>query len=498
MRVPLILELARESIPERIAIDGLAGSLSYAQLDEKAHRLGAAIAPMAIASVAYLGPNTPAFPVTLFGSAIADRTFSPLNYRLTDDKLRALVGRLAPCLVIAEETMKSRVEGVAGATVLTLEEALGCEIPPQSRSEAQDPSTEVAVLLFTSGTSGEPKAAMLKHQNLISYVMQSVEFLGAAEEEATLVSVPPYHIAAVSSMLTSIYAGRRIVQLDVFTPENWVASVQRYHVTHAMLVPTMLGRVLDQIESNPRSLNSLKSLAYGGGRMPATTIRRALDQLPDVEFTNAYGLTETSSTVCLLGPDDHASARTGDAAALLRLGSVGKPIAGVDIQVRAANGAVVADGQPGEVWVRGDQVSGEYAGASLNDAAGWFPTKDRGWFDEQGYLFIDGRLDDVIVRGGENISPGEIEDCLRLHDAVADIAVVGAPDEEWGERIVAFVVLHDAQKASPEHLRTWVKERLRSTKTPQDIFVRTELPYNETGKLLRRVLREELCGGHPR
>lgn len=405
MRVPLILELARESIPERIAIEGLAGSLSYAQLDENARRIAACIAEMPIASVGYLGPNTPAFPITLFGSAIAGRPFSPLNYRLTDDKLRALVARLAPCVVIADATMMSRVEGMNGVTVLTLDDLLRSEAQQGSQSGTEYPETEIAVMLFTSGTTGEPKAAMLKHQNLTSYVMQSVEFLGAAEEEATLVSVPPYHIAAVSSMLTSIYSGRRIVQLDVFTPASWVASVQRFGVTHAMLVPTMLGRVLDQIEAESLPLPSLRSLAYGGGRMPGSTIRRALELLPEVEFTNAYGLTETSSTVSLLGPEDHALARSGDAAALHRLGSVGKPIAGINIQIRDTNGALVAAGEPGEVWVSGDQVSGEYVGASHNDAEGWFPTKDRGWFDEQGYLFIDGRLDDIIVRGGENISP---------------------------------------------------------------------------------------------
>lgn len=492
MRVSLILELARESIPERIAIDGVAGSLSYAQLDENARRVAARIAEMPIATVGYLGPNTPVFPITLFGSAIAGRPFSPLNYRLTDDKLRALVARLAPCAVVADETMRSRIEGVDGVTVLALSDLLRSGAPQRPRSGTEYLETEVAVMLFTSGTSGEPKAAMLKHQNLTSYVMQSVEFLGAAEEEATLVSVPPYHIAAVSSMLTSIYAGRRIVQLDVFTPANWVASVQRFGVTHAMVVPTMLGRVLDQIESQSQSLRCLRSLAYGGGRMPVLVIRRALELLPGVEFTNAYGLTETSSTVSLLGPEDHALARSGDATALHRLGSVGKPIAGIHVQIRNPNGAPVAVAEPGEVWVRGDQVSGEYVGASLNDADGWFPTKDRGWFDEQGYLFIDGRLDDIIVRGGENISPGEIEDCLRLHEAVADVAVVGAPDDEWGERIVAFVVLHEAQQPSPDHLRTWVKDRLRSTKAPQEIFLRSELPYNEAGKLLRRLLREGL------
>ncbi len=147
-------------------------------------------------------------------------------------------------------------------------------------------------------------------------------------------------------------------------------------------------------------------------------------------------------------------------------------------------------GEAGEVWVRGEQVSGEYLGRSLLTADGWFPTKDSGWLDEAGYLFIEGRLDDVIVRGGENISPGEIEDTLRLHPAVADVAVLGAPDEEWGERVVAVVVARGA--ADAEELKAWVRGRLRSSKAPADILFQPELPYNETGKLLRRVLKGQI------
>jgi acyl-CoA synthetase (AMP-forming)/AMP-acid ligase II len=148
-------------------------------------------------------------------------------------------------------------------------------------------------------------------------------------------------------------------------------------------------------------------------------------------------------------------------------------------------------GVPGEVHVRGEQVSGEYLGRKLTDAEGWFPTKDQGFLDAEGYLFIEGRLDDVIVRGGENISPGEIEDVLRTHPAIADVAVLGVPDDEWGERVAAVIVPH-AEAPGADALAAWVRERLRSTKTPETWVFRTELPYNETGKLLRRVLRQEL------
>jgi acyl-CoA synthetase (AMP-forming)/AMP-acid ligase II len=176
-----------------------------------------------------------------------------------------------------------------------------------------------------------------------------------------------------------------------------------------------------------------------------------------------------------------------------RLGSTGRLIPSVEGEIRDSEGKVVAPGEVGELWVRGEQVSGEYAGVgSVLDADGWFPTRDRAWLDEDGYLFIGGRTDDVIIRGGENIAPAEIEDVLLRHPGVAEAAVIGVPDEEWGERLVAVVVPAADLKPDPEELQTWVRERLRSSKTPDRIIFREELPHTDTGKLLRRVLTAEL------
>ena len=229
--------------------------------------------------------------------------------------------------------------------------------------------------------------------------------------------------------------------------------------------------------------------------MPRPVVERAFRLLPDVAFTNAYGLTETSSTITLLGPEDHAAARAGDPLALARLDSVGRPVPGVEVLVRGTDGHPCAPGQAGEVWVRGEQVSGRYAERDATDAAGWFPTRDRGWFDDGGYLFLDGRLDDVIVRGGENISPGEVEDALCSHPAVAEAAVIGLPDAEWGERVVAVVVPRPGAVIDRDALRAHVRALLRSTRTPEDIHIRDALPWSDTGKLLRRVLRDDLARG---
>jgi len=264
-------------------------------------------------------------------------------------------------------------------------------------------------------------------------------------------------------------------------------------VSHAMVVPTMLNRILDVLESDGKGLPSLRSLSYGGGPMPVPVIERAMRLLPDVGFVNAYGLTETSSTIALLGPDDHREAfRSSDPAVRARLGSVGRPLPTLEVSVRDLDGKPVAAGEVGEIWVRGEQVSGEYLGRALSQDDGWFHTRDAGHLDEAGFLYVHGRLDDVIVRGGENLSPGEIESALVEHPAVAAAAVVGIPDTEWGEKVVAAVVLHEGAEVTEEQLRDHVRARLRSARTPEHIQIRGDLPFNETGKLLRRVLREEL------
>jgi fatty-acyl-CoA synthase len=252
----------------------------------------------------------------------------------------------------------------------------------------------------------------------------------------------------------------------------------------------MLGRVLDVLEQRGQTLPRLRALSYGGGRMPQSVIERAMARLPQVDFVNAYGLTETSSTIAVLTPDDHREAMaSSDPKVRARLGSVGKPLPNLELEIRDPEGQPVTQGEAGEVWVRGDQISGEYLGRKVIRDDGWFTTNDSGRLDEDGYLFVEGRLDDVIVRGGENISPGEIEDLLRTHPASADIAVLGAPDDDWGERVVAVAVVKAPVDA--EELKALVRKQLRSTKAPEEILFRDELPYNETGKLLRRVLKAE-------
>lgn len=490
MNIALLLEMAAQGMGERTAIRWQDRCLTYDQLLGAAQRAASWLNEQPVDNVVYLGPNHPAFPISLYASALSGRPFAPLNYRLQDAPLRRILERTAPAVAIVEDSHVARVEDVDGVNVVSVsafETAIATKIPVDHIPEND---SAVAVLIFTSGTTGEPKAAILRHRNLTSYVIASVAFMGAGDKEASLIAMPPYHIAGVAAVLSGTYAGRTQVQLSQFDPQDWLDLARQYQITHAVLVPTMLGRILDTLDDQGEVLPDLKSLSCGGGRMPRSVIERALEQMPHVDFVNAYGLTETSSTIAVLGPEDHREAfASTDSSVRRRLDSVGQPMPSIEIEIRDGTGQPVATGQSGEVFVRGDQVAGEYVGQAPLEEDGWFPTKDRGWLDGDGYLYIEGRLDDVIVRGGENIAPGEVEDTLVAHPEVADAGVFGVPDEEWGEAIVAVIVPHGTPTQTS--LREWVRQHLRSTKVPQVIVARDALPYNDTGKLLRRTLKAE-------
>ncbi len=491
----MLLQMAADGMGERTALGSRVGGVTMTELATRARRAGTVFAARPGERIALVDLNSEAVPIALFGAALANKPFVPINYRLTDEQLRDLVRRTAPATVVVGDGIAERIGPIDGIEVLTRKELLDLtedEDLALADPDAGDPDA-IAVLLYTSGTTGAPKAAVLLHRNLVSYILSTVEYAGADEDEAAIVSVPPYHIAGISSVLSSTYSGRRVVHIETFEPRTWVDTVRSEGVTHAMVVPTMLNRILDVIDDDGAGLPSLRALSYGGGPMPLTVIERAMALLPDVGFVNAYGLTETSSTIALLGPDDHREAMASDDPAVrARLASVGRPLPSVEVSIRDPLGEPLGPGERGEIWVRGEQVSGQYLDRVDEFDEGWFHTRDAGEVDQDGFVYVHGRLDDVIVRGGENLSPGEIESVLIEHPGVEAAAVVGIPDTEWGEKVIAAVVPVEGAAPGEDELRDFVRARLRSTKTPERIDVRDDLPFNETGKLLRRVLRDEL------
>jgi acyl-CoA synthetase (AMP-forming)/AMP-acid ligase II len=494
--IRLLLDMAAEATPDRVAVVDGERALTFAGLAAQAAHGSSLITASGHHSLAYVGTYSTAVPALLFAAAGAGVPFAPLNYRLSADRLAALVARLDVPLVVAEKRYADALSA-NGRPVLTTAEWFARAAEPRHDLAPAGSDDQAAVLLFTSGTTAAPKCAVLRHSHLLSYALGTVEFGHAAETECALVSVPPYHVAGIGAALTNLYSGRRIACLPDFTAAGWLDLVRRERVTHAMVVPTMLARIVEHLDGADANCPSLVSLAYGGARMPTPILRRALAAFSGAGFVNAYGLTETSSTIAVLGPDDHRAALSGTGPD--RLASVGRLVPGIEAQIRGPNGSPLPSGVEGELWVRGSQVSGEYDGlGSVIDNDGWFPTRDRAVLDPEGYLYLAGRADDTIIRGGENISPAEIEDVLLLHPEVREATVIGIPDDHWGERLAAVVVPVPGHRPNADELRRYVRGRLRGSRTPDEVIFRTELPYTATGKVLRRQLISELTAAGAR
>ena len=525
MNIISLLDMVADTLGDRVASGPLADDFTYQRLFED---VGAFVGRIRQSESEYLlvcDENSRALHTALFAAAWAGVTYVPLNYRLTDKELRSLVNGTTPGLAVVgpgntDRIMPSETTGDTISKQLTVVERTEITTTPNDAKAARparsqrkvertgttttpnddrkpakpgdwsaDPDT-VAVLLHTSGTSGPPKSALLRHKHLMSYVVGNKKFASASIDETHLLAVPPYHIASISAQLSQVYAGRRMVTLPRFNADAWIDLVKTENVTHVMLVPTMMARIVTTLENRAEKLLSIRFVSYGGGKPHHNIVTRALSLFPNADFFHAYGLTETSSTVALLGPDDHRMVLAGDDIAKKRLSSVGHPLPTLEVSIRDSDGFETAPGCAGEICVRGDQVSGEYreTGSRL-DPEGWFKTHDVGYFDHDGYLYLLGRNDDIIIRGGENISPREVEEALLSHPCVTDAAAFGVDDLEWGEEIAAAIVTTPPEPTVNE-LRQLVKSRLRSSRVPSHFLFVEKLPYNKTGKLLRRVLKE--------
>jgi acyl-CoA synthetase (AMP-forming)/AMP-acid ligase II len=488
MHLSSLVEMVESGFDDRVLLGSGATAVTGTDLGRLV-RAGASVLVGAPALV-YAGENHPLLPIALLAAAWAGVPFVPVNYRLDDERLGALLNRQQGAVLLADESTAVRLSALGHPAIVF--DAWLAGLPESSDIAPAEDVDDVAIVLYTSGTTAEPKAALLRHRHLMAYLLGSVEFGSADETDAVLVSVPPYHIAGIANLLSNLFAGRRLVYLRAFDASVWLDTVRAEGVTHAMVVPTMLARVVDVLDGAPANTPTLRSMSYGGAKVSERVLVTALHAFPTTGFVNAYGLTETASTVAVLGPEDHRDALDSDDPLVRRrLSSAGQVLPMIEIEIRDDHGAVLPSGDVGFIYLRGDQIAGEYATGSVLDSDGWFFTRDRGFVDSEGYLFIEGRSDDTIIRGGENIAPAEIESVLLSHDAVAEACVIGVPDDEWGQRIVAAVVLQDGAKVSEHDLRAYVRTSLRGAKTPDNIVFRPELPYTDTGKMLRRVVLTE-------
>jgi len=455
--------------------------------------------------IAILDTNSHLYVASYYAAAKAGLTFLPLNYRAKDAELEYMVNTANARILLTGDRYVELINRIASKLPGTQLVAMGqgdgrmprlatlLEKAEVDETEAEVEDEDVSVLMYTSGTTSLPKGVMLSFRDFTAYVTANVEMADGTDRGVFLVCAPFYHIAGTTAMMTNLWTGRKMVVMPQFEPKLWLELVERERVTHAFVVPTMMKQLLDDPTFTSTDLSSLTNLAYGGAPMPLAVIRRAIDMFPkSVGFVNAYGQTETTSSLTVLGPDDHRI--EGSPAEvelkLKRLNSIGKPLPDVEIRVRDEANNFLPPGQVGEIIIRTPRIMKGYAGRE-DDAAlaeGWRATGDLGWIDEDGYVFFAGRKDDMIIRGGENIAPAEIEAVLMSHPAVDEAAVIGVPSVEWGQTVKAFVVLRPGQQVSADSLREFCRTRLASFKRPEEIVFIEALPKNPLGKILRKEL----------
>jgi acyl-CoA synthetase (AMP-forming)/AMP-acid ligase II len=491
VNILMVLDMAAEAFPDRVVFGSRHGgdAVTAAQLRAASESGAELLRSQHAPALVYLGTNGVTFPVAVFSAARAGVAFIPLNYRLGPTQLASLLDRHRGAVAVVPDGLVEMVRrsGLHACTLAQFRQLSEATEPARPRT-TPDSKAGAAVTIYTSGSTSAPKAVLLAHSHLVSYLLTSVDFASAESEDAALVGVPPYHIAGVANVLSNLFAGRRVVSLENFDPAAWLEMARAEGVTNALVVPTMLARIMEQ-PAQMLAVPTLRTLAYGGAPTPTKVIERALTVWPGVDFVNAYGLTETSSTVAMLGPEDHRAAwASSDPIVRARLGSAGRALPAIELEIRDAAGTVLEACSRGRVWVRGDQVSGAYAESGrLLDDRGFFDTRDEGWIDSEDYLFIAGRADDTIIRGGENIAPAEVEAVLLEHPAVIDAVVVGVADEEWGQRLEAGVVLRGEATVDEEALRGYVRRVLRGSKTPDRFHFWDAVPRTDSGKVDRRA-----------
>jgi acyl-CoA synthetase (AMP-forming)/AMP-acid ligase II len=488
--------------------------LTYGDLWRNVQRLANALRGAGAGAgdcIAVLQTNSSRYIEAYYAVAALGAVFLPLNYRAKLPELEHMINTARAKVLLygdryrdAVAQLRPRLESVQTYVALesaddesvALRELLTAAAEELEPLETDD--DDVTILMYTSGTTALPKAVLLTHNHFTTYVVNNVELADGTPRGTALLCVPLYHIAGATNVMTTMFTGRRLVVLRQFDADQWLAAVERESVTHAFLVPTMVKQLIDHPRFGDYDLSSLQSLSYGGAAMPFPVVRRAIEMFPKtVGFVNAFGQTETTSTLTVLGPDDHRLEGTPEEieTRLRRLRSIGRPLPDVEVKVVDDDGRDLSPGEVGELWVRTDRVMKGYGtaeGTSSPLRQGWLPTRDMGWIDEDGYIFLAGRKDDMIIRGGENIAPAEVESVIYAHPDVDEAAVIGVADEEWGQRVSAVVVPRPGANLTAEDLIAFCKQRLASFKAPEIVRFVTELPKNQMGKVLKKDLRAQL------
>lgn len=518
--IPTFGSIVREHAqraPDTIASEFEGRKTSYAELDRLTNRMANGLATLGLEPgdrIAFLGKNSDVYFILLYGAAKAGIVTVPINWRLAPPEIVYVIDDAKARVLVVDEAfvpsvVRHRDDVASVETIIVVGEAdtpghlafrpwlaaQGAALP-----RFHERADQIVVQLYTSGTTGRPKGAMLTNRNFFQRRIDCAEAgLGWDEcsaEDACLVAMPVAHIGGTGAAALALYGGAKAVIMREFEPVRCLELIERARITTMFLVPAALRVMVQHERAREVDYGSLRCVLYGASPIPLDLLRECV-KVFGCKFAQMYGMTETCGTIVALDAADH------DPEGSPRMRSAGKPLPGVEVAVVDANGKPVPTGQVGEIVTRSSSNMAGYWNLPEEtertiDREGWLHTGDAGYFDADGYLYMYDRVKDMIVSGAENVYPAEVESAVYGHPDVADVCVIGVPDEQWGEAVRAVVVLRPGVAPDPEGIIAWTRRRIAGFKVPKSVDFVDALPRNASGKLLRRVLREPYWTGMDR
>jgi long-chain acyl-CoA synthetase len=494
-------------------------TLTYAELSRQVAAFDASLDELGLGKgdvVGLLSLNSTAHLICWFGVPRSGRVLNDLNFRLAPAELKFICDDAAVKLLIVDD-MFAEVGARIAAECESITQLVHAGSGPapdgaspfsqliegEGRDATPVDSDQLAGIFYTGGTTGLPKGAMLSHRNLIANAKHTIIGIGYGHDDSYLHAAPMFHLADGASTFALTWVGGTHAIIPAFDPGVWLTSIEELKITRALLVPTMINMVVHHPEIGDHDLSSLRTMLYGASPMPAEVQRAAMAAMP-CEWLQAYGMTEAAPITTFLSPEDHRRGISGEEPYATRLRSAGSPAVGVEVEVHRDDGSQADTGEPGEVWVRGANVMAGYWNrpeetAAAIDGDGWYHSGDAAYQDADGYVYIVDRVKDMIISGGENVYSVEVENAIYQHGAVLEAAVFGVPDEQWGERVHAAIVLKEGVAASEDEIITHCRDLIAGYKLPRSVEFRSDaLPKSGAGKILKKDLRAPHWEGRER